>query len=74
MNVKLEDTRVYQEAVEEGMRSLVFRLLNRLFGEIAEELLAKIQVLSLEQLGALGEALLELRLRSQIWKDCYKQG
>ncbi|MEI1374158.1 DUF4351 domain-containing protein [Nostoc sp. UHCC 0926] len=31
------DTRVYQEAVEDGARSLVLRLLKRLFGEIAEE-------------------------------------
>ncbi|MEH2456155.1 DUF4351 domain-containing protein [Nostoc sp.] len=64
MNLRLEDTRVYLEAVEEGMRSLVLRLLKRLFGEIAEELLAKIQSLSLEQLEVLFLALLELRLRS----------
>ncbi|MEH1846705.1 MAG: DUF4351 domain-containing protein [Nostoc sp.] len=50
--------------MEDAVRSLVFRLLKPLFGEIAEELLAKIQVLSLEQLEALGEALLELRLRA----------
>ncbi|MEH2070797.1 MAG: hypothetical protein V7K47_21990 [Nostoc sp.] len=31
------ETRVCQEAVEEGVRSLVLRLLKRLFGEIAEE-------------------------------------
>ncbi|MEH2168885.1 MAG: hypothetical protein V7K41_19950 [Nostoc sp.] len=37
MNVKLEDTRVYQEVVEERVRSLVLRLLKRLFSEIAEE-------------------------------------
>ncbi len=60
------------------MRSLILRPLKRPFGEMTEELLAKIQVLSLEQLEALGEALLlsleqlealgeallELRLRS----------
>jgi hypothetical protein len=34
--------RVYQEAVERGVRSFVLRLLKRLFSEIAEELLAKI--------------------------------
>lgn len=37
MNLRLEDTRVYQETVEEGMRSLVIQLLKRLFSEIAEE-------------------------------------
>ncbi|MEH2370190.1 hypothetical protein [Nostoc sp.] len=36
------------EAVEEKVRSLVLQLLKRLFGEIAEELLAKIQVKSKE--------------------------
>ncbi|MEH2249829.1 DUF4351 domain-containing protein [Nostoc sp.] len=72
MNVKLEDRRVYQEAVEEGMQSLVLRLLNRLFGEIAEELLAKIQGLSLEQVRNVSLALLELRLRSRTWKGGYK--
>ncbi|MBN3897400.1 MAG: DUF4351 domain-containing protein [Nostoc sp. NOS(2021)] len=56
------------EAVEEKVRSLVLRLLKRLFGEIAEELLAKIQTLSLQQLEALASALLELRLRSLTWK------
>ncbi|MDZ8084568.1 MAG: hypothetical protein RMY16_03080 [Nostoc sp. DedQUE12b] len=37
MNLRLEDTRVYQEAVGERVRSLVLRLLKRLFGEIIEE-------------------------------------
>ncbi|WP_292766615.1 DUF4351 domain-containing protein [Nostoc sp. NOS(2021)] len=54
--------------MEEKVRSLVLRLLKRLFGEIAEELLAKIQTLSLQQLEALASALLELRLRSLTWK------
>ena len=31
------DTRVYSEAVEEKVRSLILQLLKRLFGEIAEE-------------------------------------
>ncbi|MEH1834817.1 MAG: DUF4351 domain-containing protein [Nostoc sp.] len=57
-------TRGYIKSGGRNVRSLVLRLLKRLFGEIAEELLAKIQVLSLEQLEALGEALLELRLRA----------
>ncbi|MEH2398106.1 DUF4351 domain-containing protein [Nostoc sp.] len=34
--------------MEEEARALVLRLLKRLFGEITEELLAKIQALSLE--------------------------
>ncbi|MCL6749814.1 hypothetical protein KBT16_01995 [Nostoc sp. CCCryo 231-06] len=61
MNVKLEDTGVYQEAVSERVRSLILRLLKRLFGEIAEE-----------QLEALALALLKLRLRSRTWDSGYK--
>ncbi|MEH2371921.1 DUF4351 domain-containing protein [Nostoc sp.] len=45
--------------MEEGARSLVFRLLKRLFGKIAKEVLAKIEALSLEELEALALALLE---------------
>ncbi|MCC5599378.1 hypothetical protein [Nostoc favosum] len=47
--------------MEGKVRSLVLRLLKRLFGEIAEE-----------QLEALALALLELRLRSLAWKSGYK--
>ena len=47
--------------MEKGVRSLVLRLLKRLFDEIAEE-----------QLEALALALLELRLRSQAWRRAYK--
>ncbi|MEH1903182.1 MAG: DUF4351 domain-containing protein [Nostoc sp.] len=45
--------------MEEGVRSLVLRLLKRLFGKIAKEVLAKIYALSLEQLEALALALLD---------------
>lgn len=63
MNVKLENTRVYQEVVEEGRkeeaRSLILKQLNRRIGNIPDALLSQVQVLSLEQLEALGEALLD---------------
>ncbi|MHC5741181.1 MAG: hypothetical protein ACYTXT_04595 [Nostoc sp.] len=49
--------------MEERVRSLVLRLLKQLSGEIADE-----------QLEALALALLQLRLRSRIWKGGYKQG
>ncbi|WP_375514178.1 DUF4351 domain-containing protein [uncultured Nostoc sp.] len=58
--------------MEEKVQSLVLPLLKRLFGKIAEELLAKIQSFSLEQLEALALALLGLRLRSLTWKGGYK--
>jgi predicted transposase YdaD len=63
MNVKLQDTRVYQEAVEERRkeeaRSLILKLLNRRLSSIPDALLSQVQALSLEQLEALGEALLD---------------
>lgn len=60
---ELKQTRVYQEALEEGRQSegvaLVLRLLNRRVGEISPELQAKVEALSLEQVEALAEALLD---------------
>ncbi|KAI9129188.1 Rpn family recombination-promoting nuclease/putative transposase [Acaryochloris sp. CCMEE 5410] len=43
----------------EGEQSLVLRLLNRRIGDVSPELRSQIQSLSLEQLEALGEALLD---------------
>ncbi len=62
LGIKLEESRVYQDAkvegrIEEG-RSLVIRLLNRKVGKLSQPLLTKIEELSLEQLEELGEALL----------------
>ena len=76
---ELKQTRVYQEALEEGRqegrgegriegeRSLILRLLARKLGELPEavsnesdlSLRERIETLSIEQLEALGEALLE---------------
>ncbi|UJB73332.1 Rpn family recombination-promoting nuclease/putative transposase (plasmid) [Acaryochloris sp. 'Moss Beach'] len=56
---ELKQTKVYQEAYQEGEQSLVLRLLNRRIGDIAPELQSQIQSLSLDQLEALGEALLD---------------
>nr|WP_322664616.1 DUF4351 domain-containing protein [Dendronalium sp. ChiSLP03b]MDZ8208225.1 DUF4351 domain-containing protein [Dendronalium sp. ChiSLP03b] len=44
---------------EEGKRSLVLRQLNRRVGAIPDAMLSQFQALSLEQLEALGEALLD---------------
>jgi predicted transposase/invertase (TIGR01784 family) len=75
LGLRLEDTRVYREAKEEGRqegrqegwqegqqegeRSLILRLLNRRFGELPESVRSLIDTLSLTQLEALGEALLD---------------
>jgi predicted transposase YdaD len=48
-----------QEGRQEGERSLVLRLLARRIGEVTPEMRSQIQALSLTQLEALGEALLD---------------
>ncbi|MEH2319245.1 DUF2887 domain-containing protein [Nostoc sp.] len=63
LGLNLEEPRAIREAKEEGKvegeRSLVLRLLNRRVGAISDELQRQIQVLALEQLEALGDALLD---------------
>ncbi|UBF24260.1 Rpn family recombination-promoting nuclease/putative transposase [Kovacikia minuta CCNUW1] len=63
---ELKQTRVYQEALEEGREegrqreaTLVLRLLNRQVGNVEPELQPRIQQLSTDQLEELGEALLD---------------
>lgn len=48
-----------QEGRQEGECSLILRLLNRRIGDISLEMRSQIQSLSLGQLEALGEALLD---------------
>ena len=59
----LKQTRVYQEALEEGeqlaAKSIVLRQLTRKLGEIPQDLRGRIEELSLTQLENLGEALLD---------------
>jgi hypothetical protein len=54
----LEQRTIYT-AKKQTADLLVLRLLNRLFGEIAPDLKLKVQELSLDQIEALGEALLD---------------
>ena len=60
---ELKQTRVYQEALQEGRQeegiSLVLRLLTRRVGPISSDIDTQIRMLSLPQLEALGEALLD---------------
>jgi predicted transposase/invertase (TIGR01784 family) len=56
---ELRETKVYQEGRQEGEQSLVLRLLTRRIGNVTPELAVKVQSLSLTQLEALGEALLD---------------
>jgi predicted transposase/invertase (TIGR01784 family) len=70
LGIRLEETRVYQEAKEEGVagerqqnlerqRSLVLRQLTRCFGKIPKKVKLRIEVLSLDQLESLGDAFLD---------------
>jgi len=59
LGINLQETRVYQEAKAEEARSLVLRQLTRRVGELPEALRSPLDSLSLEQLEALGEALLD---------------
>ncbi|MBN4003008.1 DUF4351 domain-containing protein [Nostoc sp. LPT] len=56
--------------------AIVLQLLKRLFGEIAEELLAKIQALSLQQLEALVLVLLDFCAIADLeeWLNCKLTG
>jgi predicted transposase YdaD len=70
LGLRLEETRVYQEANAdgklEGERSLVLRLLARRVGNISPDLQAQIQALSLPQVEALGEALLDFSAQTDL--------
>lgn len=59
LGLNLEEPRAIREAKEEGERTIVLRLLNRRVGNIPDALLSQIQELSVEQLEALGDALLD---------------
>ncbi|MDM9581127.1 Rpn family recombination-promoting nuclease/putative transposase [Nostoc sp. GT001] len=63
LGLNLEEPRAIREAKEEGReegeRTIVLRLLNRRVGNIPDKLLSQIQGLSVEQLEALGDALLD---------------
>jgi predicted transposase YdaD len=66
LGTRLQETRVYQEAKQEGIeegierqRSLILRLLNRQVGKLSKEQKSSIDRLSLDQLEGLNEALLD---------------
>lgn len=63
LGLRLEDTRVYKDAVEEGKLegelTLVLRLLSRRIDKISPELESQIKSLSLTEIESLGEALLD---------------
>jgi predicted transposase YdaD len=63
LGMRLEESRVYREAKEEGRQqeaaNLVLRLLSRRFGELSQEIRVRISNLPLSVLEDLSEALLD---------------
>jgi predicted transposase YdaD len=63
---ELKQTRVYQEALQEGEAKIILRLLERRLGAIAPEVQQQIQGLSSPDLEALGDALLDFSTSSDL--------
>jgi predicted transposase YdaD len=63
LGIELQQTRVYQEAREEGRQAegatLVLKLLQRKLGKLPDEIQAQIMALPIEQLEVLFEELLD---------------
>lgn len=59
IGLRLEDTRVYQEAKLEGEQSIILRLLCCRVGDLSNDLQSQIKALPLSRLEALGEAMLD---------------
>ncbi|MBD2311303.1 Rpn family recombination-promoting nuclease/putative transposase [Desertifilum sp. FACHB-1129] len=69
LGIRLQETRVYQEAKEDEAKLLILRQLTRRVGEVPEAAKEQINSLSLTQLEALAEALLDFSNLSdlEIW-------
>jgi predicted transposase YdaD len=59
LGITLKETRVYQEARQDEARSLILRQLNRRVGTLPDSVIERVNALLLDQLEALGEALLD---------------
>lgn len=55
----IKQTRVYQEAKEEGEKNLLLRQLSKRFGKLSDSYIESINNLTIAQLEDLGEALLD---------------
>ena len=75
LGITLKETRVYREikseGIQEGEKSLILRQLTRRVGELPEDVRQRVEVLSLEELENLGEALLDFSSMSdlQVWLE-----
>ena len=74
----MQESVIYQDILEEGLRegrqqglqqeamSFVLRLLNRRFGNLPANLMIQVETLSVEQLEALGEAILDFETQNDL--------
>ena len=75
LGITLKETRVYREikseGIQEGEKSLILRQLNRQVGELPEDVRQRVEILSLEELENLGEALLDFSSMAdlQVWLE-----
>ncbi len=63
---ELKQTRVYQEAHQEGASEIVLRLLKRKVGDLPLSMEGAIRALPMAQIEALGDALLEFGALSDV--------
>ena len=61
LDIQFEDTRVYKDTYAKGNRDMVLRLLGRNCGQLSIELVREVTALPLDQLEALGDALLKFK-------------
>jgi hypothetical protein len=64
----MKESVIYQDIQAKGEAKLVLRLLRRRIGEIPDNLSEQIRELSIEQLGNLGEALLDFESQADLEK------
>ncbi len=61
LDIQFEDTRVYKDTYAKGNRDMVLRQLGRNCGQLSIELVREVTALPLDQLEALGDALLKFK-------------
>jgi AcrR family transcriptional regulator len=61
IDIPFEETHIYKDAYAKGSRDIVLRLLGRNCGQLGIELVREVTALSIEQIEALGDALLKFK-------------
>jgi AcrR family transcriptional regulator len=68
LDIPFEDTRVYKDTYAKGNRDMVLRLLGQNCGQLSIELVREVTTLPLEQIEALGDALLKFKKSNDLEK------